>query len=359
MSARARLTVLFTGLVLAAGIALIAITHVLVRQSLERRFTVLLLGTGHGDIPPAPDVPSADALRDQVVEDLLTRSAIALTVVTALAALLGWLVAGKVLRPIRTMTATADRLSAEHLDERVPVTAPADELAALATTLNGMLDRVQRGLDAHRMFVANAAHELRTPLATTRTAVDVTLDGDPTREELLAMAADVRVETERSQRTLDGLLVLARAQTTRLRRAPADLAELAKTALPTADAGLTVTTRLEPAEVQGEPALLARMVENLLTNAVRHNKPGGHVDVRTGTEDGTATIRVENTGPLVATEDVDGLFEPFTRGLSAEHPGAGLGLSIVRAIADAHGGDVGAQARGDGGLVLSVRFDAV
>jgi len=358
MTARARLTILFTGLVLAAGIALIAITYVLVRQGLERRFTVLLLGTGSGDLPPSPrDPPSAEQLREQVVGDLLTRSALALAVVTALAAVLGWLVAGKVLRPIRAMTATAHRLSAEHLDERVPVTAPADELAALARTLNGMLDRIQRGLDGHRLFVANAAHELRTPLATMRTAVDVTLDGDPTREELLAMAADVRTETERSQRTLDGLLVLARSQTGPRRRSRVDLASAP---LPPAT-GLTVTARLAPAVVDGEPALITRLVENLVDNAVRHNRPGGWVEVSTGVEDGRPVLRVGNSGPEIEEEAVARLLEPFARGTTGERVGTdgggvGLGLSIVRAISDAHDADLTLTAREGGGLDVEVRF---
>lgn len=357
MTARARLTILFTGLVLAAGIGLIAITYVLVRDGLQKRFTVLLLGTGSRDIPLSPETPpSAEQLREQVLGDLLTRSALALAVVTALAALLGWLVAGKVLRPIRAMTATAHRLSAEHLDERIPVTAPADELAALATTLNGMLDRVQRGLDAHRIFVANAAHELRTPLATMRTAVDVTLDGEPTREELVAMATDVRTETERSQRTLDGLLVLARSQTAPHRRTRVDLAAVP---LPPAN-GLTVTARLAPAVVDGEPALITRLVENLVDNATRHNHPGGSVEVSTGVEDGRPVLRVGNTGPKIETDAVARLVEPFARGTTGERVGGvGLGLSIVRAIADAHDAELTLTARDEGGLDVEVRFAGV
>ncbi|NUO99899.1 MAG: HAMP domain-containing protein, partial [Nonomuraea sp.] len=187
-------------------------------------------------LPPQP--PNLDDLAGRVQADtlsaLLPQAGLALVVVTVLAAVLSWLTAGRVLRPIRVISATAHRLSAENLTERVPVTTPADELSALAGTVNDMLDRIQHGvterdriLDGQRLFTANAAHELRTPLTTARTAIDVTLDGHPTRSDLLTMAGDVRDAVVHMQRVLDGLLLLARSQAGLTARQPADLADLA------------------------------------------------------------------------------------------------------------------------------------
>ena len=219
LTARARLTLLQTALVLAAGAALTGLTYLLMRR---REIFTHLDPSG----TPSPDAPPQDRLRalaDRVQADtlsaLLTQAALALIVVTALAAVLSWVVAGRVLRPIRVISSAARRLSAENLTERVPVTTPADELSALAGTVNGMLDRIQRGvaerdriLDSQRLFTANAAHELRTPLTTARTAIDVTLDGNPSRAELLATASDVGGAVEHMQRVLDGLLLPARSQ---------------------------------------------------------------------------------------------------------------------------------------------------
>ncbi len=169
MTARSRLAILYTGLVFAAGVVLIGLTYVLVRRSMQHRFVFLSRIVDGQPMPtPTPDLTSiqaAERLREDTVTQLLTQSVIALAVVTALAAVLGWLVAGRLLRPIRAISATAQRLSAENLAERMPVNRPDDELAALAGTINGMLDRIESGiadrdrlLASQRMFVANAAH---------------------------------------------------------------------------------------------------------------------------------------------------------------------------------------------------------
>ncbi|PUB26101.1 signal transduction histidine kinase [Promicromonospora sp. AC04] len=375
LTARNRLTLLYVALVLAAGVALTALTYLLMRESLAHREVVLWTARpdGTGSLPPQPPSPSAlsQRVRDETLAALLTQAGIALAVVTVLAGVLGWLLAGRVLRPIRAISATAQRLSAENLSDRVPVHPPQDELAALAETVNGMLDRVQHGiaerdraLDSQKLFAANAAHELRTPLTTIRTAIDVTLDGEPTRAELLTMAEDVRAAAEASGRTLDGLLVLARSQAGTANPRPVDLAEVARAVL--ADVGdqlsatgLTLHQDLSAAHVTGEPVLLERMTANLVGNALRYNYPGGHVTVSTGTSAGTAALRVLNSGLGVPPGQVDRLLEPFVRGegsRTSSDGGAGLGLSIVQAVVLAHDGVITSTANRGGGLDVTVRL---
>ena len=359
MTARTRLTILYAALVLAAGALLTALTYLLIRGNGGPRTSVIMLSPSPGGIPPLP--PSIQAV---TLTDFISQAAIALAVVTVLAAVLGWLVAGRVLRPIRTISATAHRLSAENLSERMPVTTPADELATLADTVNGMLDRIQQGvtdrdrvLASQRLFTANAAHELRTPLTTMRTAIDVTLDNQPGTEELLVMTADVRTAVEQSQRILDGLLALARSQAGVGVRRRVDLADLVRTALDGVD--FTVQADLRPAPVCGEPVLLERMCGNLVENAVRHNLPGGRIEVTTGTTDGLAFLRIGNTGPLIPASTVDQLRAPFTRGDGARihtDRGIGLGLSIVDAVVAAHGGGLTLAARPGGGLDAAVHL---
>ena len=363
MTARARLTILYTTLVLAAGVLVTGLTYLLMRRNAGHRISVIVLNPppGPGEVPPLPE-----GVKEITFVDFITQAAIALGVVTVLAAVLGWLVAGRVLRPIRTISATAQRLSAENLSERVPITAPADELATLASTINGMLDRIQEGvterdrvLASQRMFTANAAHELRTPLTTMRTAIDVTLDSDPHAEDLLAMTGDVRTAVEQSQRILDGLLSLARSQTGTGHRHRVDLAEIVAGNLDGVD--LTVRADLRPAPVSGEPVLLERMCDNLVDNAVRHNHSGGHIEVATGVADGLVFLRIGNSGAPIAPETVGQLREPFVRGDGARihtERGIGLGLSIVDAIVAAHRGEIAIAARPAGGLDVTVRLPA-
>ncbi|XVQ89939.1 sensor histidine kinase [Microbispora siamensis] len=346
LTARSRLTLVYTGLALAAGLLLTVLTYLLLFHNLR-----LLIG---------------DAM-----SKLLTQAVPALLVVTALAGLTSWLVAGRILRPIRAISDTANRLSAENLSERIPVRRPADELAMLATTINGMLDRIQHGiaerdriLNCQRLFVANAAHELRTPLTTMRTAIDVTLDGEPDRAELVTMAGDIAAAVETSQRTLDGLLILARSQAGPLRRTPVDLAEVAAAAVAAtagqaADGAVTLRTDLRPAPAIGEPVLLERMAGNLVENALRYNHADGHVTVTSGTADGHAFLRVVNTGRPVAPDEERRLFEPFVRGAANGTRGVGLGLSIVRAVVTAHDGQISSTARPTGGMDIAVHLPAV
>ncbi|MFI9559362.1 sensor histidine kinase [Nonomuraea endophytica] len=372
LTARARLTLLQTALALAAGTALTGLTYVLMRRNtfvtrLDRN------ATGPSGTPPPMPVDLqgfADQVQTATLSSLLPQAVLALVVVTTLAAVLGWLVAGRVLRPIRVISSTARRLSAENLTERVPVTAPADELSALAGTVNGMLDRIQRGvferdriLDSHRLFTANAAHELRTPLTTARTAIDVTLDGHPNRAELLTMAGDVRSAVEHMQRVLDGLLLLARSQAGLAAREQVDLAAVAAAALNTAGAqaaaaGVAIRSELRPAPVSGEPVLLERMIGNLVDNALRYNVAGGRLAVDTDTTGERAILRISNTGRPVLPDEAETLLEPFVhgQGTRVRTDGLGLGLSIVRAVTLAHRGRIAIAARTGGGLDITVDF---
>ncbi|MFC8519051.1 sensor histidine kinase [Streptomyces sp. NPDC057257] len=376
LTARSRLTLLCAALVLTTGALLSLFTYLLTRRSLGEHKIVMQYATAPGSAgPPPPLDPSelARQVRDDTLATLVRQEWIALAAVTLLAVLLGRLLAGRILRPIRTISATARRLSAENLSDRVPVSPARDELAALAETVNGMLDRIQRGiaerdraLEGQRLFTANAAHELRTPLATMRTAIDVTLDGAPDRAELLAMAEDVRAAADRGHRTLDGLFALAHSQAGLGETRAVDLATVTAGALAGAAAGLgakrlTAHQDLRSAPLRGDPVLLERMTANLITNAVRHNHPGGRITVTTGQAADGGFLRVANTGPIVPAERVDRLLHPFVRGddsRSTSDDGAGLGLSIVRAVVLAHHGRITATANPDGGLDIMIRFPA-
>jgi signal transduction histidine kinase len=292
---------------------------------------------------------------------------------TALGSLgLGWVVAGRVLRPLQRITATAKRLSERTLHQRIALDGPDDELKELADTFDRLLGRLDAAFDAQRRFAANASHELRTPLAISRTEVDVALADPATpNAELRAMAERVRDATGRSERLIEGLLTLAHSEQEPRVWEPVDLADTAALALEHTrrqdqdqagqDGGLRLVTGLRPAPVAGDPALLERMVANLVENAVRHNQPPGWLEVATGTSDGRAFVQVANGGREIPPDQAESLFEPFRRlhgRVASASPvrGAGLGLSIVRSVARAHGGDAHAIALAGGGLQVTVRL---
>jgi signal transduction histidine kinase len=375
LSARGRLTILSTVLVVVSGVALASLTYVLMRRNLDHRLVHIEVTTsGSGGEPPrlqdlVPEI--AGRMQAETLTELLTQAAVALAVVTLLATMLGWLVSGRVLRPIRSISSTAQRLSAENMSERVPVDRPPDELAALAGTINGMLDRIQQGvaerdrvLDSQRMFTANAAHELRTPMTTMRTAIDVTLDGEPSRAELLTMADDIRTAIGQSQRTLDGLLALAHSQASTGKRRRVDLADVTAGIVDgaveeAAARDVTLRTDLRPAPVRGDPVLLERMAGNLVDNALRYNHAGGDIAVTTGTQAERAFLQITNTGRLIAADEAESLLEPFVRdrdNRTRADSGAGLGLSIVRAIVVAHDGEISTATRPAGGLEITIRL---
>ncbi|MFN2478530.1 MAG: sensor histidine kinase [Pseudonocardiaceae bacterium] len=364
---RARLTLLAAGLSAAVSALLLWLGWLLVGGVVA----------AVPDLPPGSTVkvngvPVAarqlgEALAEAARQRVLQAGSVAFLLAVAATVLLAWVITGQVLRPLHDVTAAARRLSAESLDERLRLPGPRDEVAELADTFDAMLDRLQAAFQSQRRFVANASHELRTPLAVVRTEVDVTL-ADPAADaaELRRMASVIRDATLRAQQLVDGLLVLARTEGGALRaREVADLAGLAEAALRIVASeahsrALQVSKRISPALTVGDPALLERVVGNLVENAVRHNFDGGWVEVCTDLAGAHATLRVASSGNVIAPEAVTALFEPFHRGGVARtaHDGAGLGLSIVHAVVAAHGGSVHAEPVPGGGLVVTVQLPA-
>ncbi|MET7836082.1 Signal transduction histidine kinase [Micromonospora sediminicola] len=364
---RLRLTLLNGVLLVGAGAILVLLAWLLVRDAL-RPTDELLPGT----TVVLTDGRTLNAgqwqrqLVDAASRELLVKGLLALLAVGVVGVAGAYLVAGRALRPLHQVTATARRLGETTLDERIGWSGADDEVAELAETFDAMLDRITAAFEAQKRFVANASHELRTPLAVMRTEIDVTLsDDDADLAEYRRMAGVVREASERANGLVDALLVLARseAQTGRrlARRAESDLAVGAANALSAVAReveriGLRVQTSLRPAPVVGDPGLLDRLAGNLVENAVRYNHLHGRMWVRTGTDGQRSWLVVGNTGFEVAPAEVPGLFEPFRRG-GQERTGArgsGLGLSIVRAVCDAHGGTVTAVAQSGGGLEVTV-----
>ena len=294
---------------------------------------------------------------------LITWALIAAAVLAPAAGVAGWLLAGRALRPLRDVTAAVQRVSASQLSERLAMTGPADEITDLAGTFDAMMDRLEHAFDAQRRFVADASHELRTPLSIATTAVDVVLARPGhTAGELEAMAGDVRVALARAERTVAALLTLTQAHHLDHRRESVDLATVAGDAIDEHRAllgPLTVHAELDSTLVVGDAALLERLAAILVDNAARHNVAGGEAGVHTARRDGTATLTVTNTGPVVPVELVPQLFAPFHRldgrARSADG-GLGLGLTIAHTIAAAHGADLTATAPPSGGLIVEVSF---
>ncbi|GIG60258.1 two-component sensor histidine kinase [Longispora fulva] len=340
------------------------------RPTLRRRITLLngllLVATGAGVLVTTWLMVEAGAGQAQV----LLAGLAALAVLSTLGLIGGYWITARALRPLQQVTTTARRLSTETLDQRLRYSGPDDEIAELAGTFDAMLDRLASAFDSQKRFVANASHELRTPLAVMRTEVDVTLtDPEADLAEYRRMARVLRDASVRANSLVDALLLLARteAQAGRrlARKAPVDLAVACTTALSTvqrdiARMGILVNTDLRPAPVIGDPSLLDRLAGNLVENAVRYNEANGHLWVHTGMTAEQAWLVVANTGGELDPSEVPALFEPFRRGglERTGSRGAGLGLSIVRAVCDAHGGSVRAVARSGGGLEVTVLLPA-
>lgn len=295
---------------------------------------------------------------------LLTRSAIALGIMAIVSIALGWLIAGRALRPVRTMSARARGISERNLHERLGLEGPDDELKELGDTFDELLGRLESAFESQRQFVANASHELRTPVTLERALVEVALaDPSATSDSLRAACERVLVASERQERLIEALLTLARSQRGLESREELELAEVAAEALRgVLPSGTRVESDLGSALTAGDPALVERLVSNLIDNALRYNlEQDGWVSVWTGTSGGRPALRVSNSGPLVSHDEIAILTEPFRRlnGTRTETRGTGLGLSIVAAIASAHGAALRTTPRPDGGLDVEVAFTAV
>lgn len=402
-SERTRLTVLYGSLLLLAGGGLIALINILLRRGLYTRITGAVMTTAarpDGTFPaiegsklPVPALklpPGAEQVPAEQIErwratknlstaveratfdELLVVSLIALAVFAVLSIWLAWWMAGRVLRPVGVITETARRLSGANLHERIALQAPPGELKRLADTFDGMLDRMEDLVGAQRRFAANAAHELRTPLAVQRAAAEIGLAGEPAPAKVARIRAKLIDVADSSEHLIESLLLLAVSEEGLEAAEPVDLAALAaaEAAATTAamtgsaagPAGLAVDVRnLAPLTVSGDRTLLGHLVRNLLANAVRHNRAGGRLEVATSAD---GVLTVSNTGPVIAPADVPRLLEPFRRRAERQHTageGAGLGLSIVASIARAHGAELLAEANPGpgGGLTVRVRFPRV
>jgi signal transduction histidine kinase len=298
-------------------------------------------------------------------QQLLIASVIALAVLVVAAAAIGWLLAGRVLRPLRTITAAARRISASSLHERLALHGPDDELKELADTLDNLFGRLQASFDAQRRFAANASHELRTPLTRERTLLQVTrADPASTTSTWQAVSLELLASNAEQEHLLEALLTLASSEAGPGEREPADLAAITSTALAAARPGisrlgLNVHADIQPAAIDGDPLLVQQLAANLIDNAVRHNIPGGDVQITTTTSDAGAVLSVTSSGQVIPAADVDRLFQPFQRlgpRPARRDGGHGLGLSIVRAIATAHAAAITARPRPGGGLAIDVTF---
>ncbi len=311
------------------------------------------------------EVARQDQTHALLSHQLLEDSVIALAIMAVLAALIGWLLASRAVRPLRVITATARRISEHNLNERLAFDGPKDELKDLADTIDGLLGRLEAAFSAQRLFVANASHELRTPLTTMRASLDVAMAKPAVPAQTAALAERLRAELDRVDELLGGLLVLARAQHGALPDSTTfSLGKVTSAALSSRQAaiaanGLTLQARTAPdgAWVRGSIALVGRMIDNVIDNAIRHNERAGWIAVATQAADGTARLVVENGGAVLDQGQVRQLGQPFRR-IGADRTGfdagSGLGLSIVAAIAAAHGGSLDLRARPEGGLRVTI-----
>lgn len=386
---RLRLTLIYGGLFLCSAAALLAITYSLVNHQYTGSFFISsghqavaqfqgageVITKGGPNFSAVPVGPKAFAPNAKIalaaaqgqsaaaLHQLFLDSALALALMAVLSLWLGWVIAGRALRPLRTITEAARDISASSLHRRLDLDGPDDELKQLGDTVDGLLGRLETSFETQRQFVANASHELRTPLTLERTLLELALS-DPsasidsyrhTCEQLLAVG-------EQQERLIEALLTLSRSQRGLDSHQPVDLAAIAVSAAAGADHdGLALNTTIRPAHTSGNPRLVERLVANLINNATHHNIDGGTISVTTDTRDGHATLTVTNTGPKIPASELERIFLPFQRldpARTNHGRGLGLGLSIVQAIADAHEATVTTRAPADGGLQIEISFPA-
>jgi signal transduction histidine kinase len=381
---RLRLTILYGTLFLVTGMLLLALTYGLLTHNLHGRRNGAggdgsnqqstqdhqggrqdETGSNSASAQESVDQQVESARRDAqdtALEQVLVQGGIAMALATFAALAFGWLIAGRVLKPIRSITAHARHASEATLSERIDLRGPPDELKELADTIDAMLARLEAAFAAQRRFSAEASHELRTPLTIIRAEAEVALAADDATERERRLASSVRDAVDRSEQLVDGLLALARSESTLRDETTIDLADLVGDVVgeqaQSADAvGVELDLVLGVATVMGDRMLLWRMVGNLVENAIRYNRPQGWVKISVDTESRMVAVSVENSGPVVDPKVVAELFEPFHRGVWSRQgfpSGHGLGLTIVRSVAAIHGGRVEATARDGGGLLVMV-----
>jgi signal transduction histidine kinase len=377
-TARLRLTMLYSALFLVSGTVLLTVTNLLVDKATDT-LPVGVFRPYFGDNPASCDpikqaCQAARLLTREVqqaqlhafeLHELRIWSAVALGLVAVLSVGLGWLVAGRVLRPVRTISAAARKVGASNLNQRLPVDGPDDEFRGLAATLNGLLARLQAAFDSQRRFVTSASHELRTPLTLDRALLERALrHPEPTQTLWRSTCERLLVSTQQQDQLIQALLTLARSEAGVGKSEPFELAAVIDTVLLSpeldrASQGLQVQIMTGPAPVTGDRRLVERLVRNLVDNAIRYNQPAGRVGITAGICNGHAVLAVANTGPVIPPAEIDRLFQPFQR-LKPERgghvDGTGLGLCVVKAIADAHQATITTAAQPDGGLKVDVRF---
>jgi signal transduction histidine kinase len=363
---RAQLALLYAALFCAAAAALAAVAVIF-----KPNFLV------SSSCQAAPDTPGPPEPCGQYASHLSfagtishdARQNVAGVVMVALLAAIalgiGWLIAGRVLRPLRTITATARDISAGNLHQRLAVDGPDDEFRQLGDTLDGLFGRLEAAFQAQRHFVANASHELRTPLTAEKTLLQVALADPGATTAALRSACEKALQwNDQQERLIDGLLTLASSERGIEAWEPFDLADTAAKAIldrhqDAERRAILIDTALTAAPATGDPALAGSLLANLVSNAIRHNREGGRVEVATGITDGRAVVTVSNTGPLIAADEIDRLFQPFHRLGTQRLPAAGghgLGLAIASTIAAAHDADLTARPRAEGGLDITVSF---
>jgi signal transduction histidine kinase len=369
---RIRMALLYGGLVLLVGVSLLFTCVLLIEHAISQ-LPLYKVKTGvqivdRAGTHPVDVAQATKSAQDGAVRYLLSTGGLYFGIIVIVGTTGGYLVAKQALRPIAKLTATAKQLSTETLDQRINLGGPDDELRELADTFDEMLARLDAAFDSQRLFVANASHELRTPLSVIRTELEVTL-GDPDADvaELRRMGEVVSSATERAQRLVTSLLTLARLQAVGGGELEVhervDLAALVPTVIDAVaheakEKGIQIETELDHASTKGDPRLLERLIGNLVENAIRHNVPQGWLRISTGESSEKVWLHVANGGAVIASSDVDALFEPFRRGgrVRTATRGAGLGLAIVRLIVEAHRGKLQAAAPPFGGLAIRIEL---
>lgn len=367
---RVRLTVVFSLLFAFAGGSVLAGTLILVDNSMDYSLGILL-SDWYGGYKPGNDegaaymassaLASKQAIVDSMQANLLFKGGLTLLAAWVVVTAVGWFVAGRLLRPLSMITATAHRIAGRTLHRRIDLDAPPGQVKSLADSFDSMLDRLDEAFAGQGRFIANAAHELKTPIALNRTLVEVAMNRADAPVEVRRLGENLLAVNLRHERLIDALLTLARAEDAVTERRALDLADLANvaanlTAPLAAQHGVQLTRELVPAPVVGDPILLEQLIRNLVDNAVRYNVPDGWVRVQTVAKPRHTEVVVSNTGAVISSYEVPTLFEPFRRLTDrvGSARGSGLGLSIVRAVAQAHGGDAVAVPRPGGGLVVRV-----